>query len=81
MVADVLIKDVSADDFDAVLLPGGKPGGANLGKSEELKKIMHKMREQNKMFGAICHSPVHALGPLGMLEGVKEVSCYPPIAS
>lgn len=77
LTADTLIQDVSANSFDAVLLPGGLPGADHLGKSEGLKKVMHEMRSQNKLFGAICASPVLALGPLGMLEGVKTATCYP----
>lgn len=79
LITDTLIKSVSADHFDAVLLPGGLPGAEHLGKSEGLKNVMHQMRQQNKLYGAICASPVLALGPLGMLEGVKTATCYPSL--
>ncbi|KPI88707.1 putative 4-methyl-5(beta-hydroxyethyl)-thiazole monophosphate synthesis protein [Leptomonas seymouri] len=74
---DALITEVSPDDFDAVLLPGGMPGAETLGKSEDLKKIMQKIRSQNKLYGAICAAPAVALGPMGLLEGVETVTCFP----
>lgn len=79
LTADVLVKDVLAKDYDAVLLPGGLPGSEHLGKSESLKTIMHEMRDQNKLYGAICAAPVMALGPLGMLDGVHSATCYPSL--
>lgn len=81
LTANASIKDLSASSFDAVLLPGGEAGAKNLGKCEYLKKIMHEMRSQNKLYGAICASPVLALGPLGMLEGVQTATCYPGLES
>ncbi|KPA83070.1 putative 4-methyl-5(beta-hydroxyethyl)-thiazole monophosphate synthesis protein [Leptomonas pyrrhocoris] len=74
---DALITEVSASDFDAVLLPGGMPGAETLGKSEALRKVMHEMRSQNKLYGAICAAPSMALGPMGLLEGVETATGYP----
>uniref|UniRef100_A0A0A9XGD9 Protein DJ-1 n=1 Tax=Lygus hesperus TaxID=30085 RepID=A0A0A9XGD9_LYGHE len=55
------------------------PGANHLGESHKLKTIMHHIREQNKLYGAICASPVLALGPLGMLNDVKKATCYPSL--
>ncbi|KAL7696844.1 4-methyl-5(beta-hydroxyethyl)-thiazole monophosphate synthesis protein [Lotmaria passim] len=74
---DALITEVAAGDFDAVLLPGGMPGAETLGKNETLKALMHEMRSQNKLYGAICAAPAMALGPMGLLEGVETVAGFP----
>ncbi|KAG5498587.1 hypothetical protein JKF63_02873 [Porcisia hertigi] len=74
---DILIGDVSAKDYDAVLLPGGMPGAAHLGNSEALKRILQNARASNKLYGAICAAPVVALAPMGLLSDVEMVSCYP----
>lgn len=74
---DALITEVVADDFDAVLLPGGMPGADLLGKSEALKKVMLEMRAANKLYGAICAAPAMALGPMGLLEGVETATSFP----
>lgn len=81
LTADALITDLSAKDFDAVFLPGGLPGANHLGACEPLKKIMHEMKADNKLYGAICASPVLALGPLGLLTDVASATCYPSLES
>ncbi|CCW61714.1 unnamed protein product [Phytomonas sp. EM1] len=81
LVADALLKDLSASDFDAVLLPGGFDGSVNFGKSETLGKILHEMRRSDKLYGGICAAPVLSLVPLGALEGVKTATCYPGMES
>lgn len=77
MECDALITEVTASDFDAVLLPGGMPGAEILGKCEALKEIMHEIRSQNKLYGAICAAPAMALGPMGLLEGVETATSFP----
>eukprot|EP00796_Vickermania_ingenoplastis_P005829 gene5829-4156_t len=81
VTADCLISEVSASNFDAAFLPGGLPGAEHFGKSEGLKKFMQELKQQNKLYGAICAAPVLSLGPLGMLEGVKTATCYPSMES
>ncbi|EPY27784.1 4-methyl-5(b-hydroxyethyl)-thiazole monophosphate biosynthesis [Strigomonas culicis] len=79
--SDSLIGEESASKYDGVFLAGGFDGSNHFGKSEELKKFMHEMRDQKKLFGAICAAPVLSLGPLGMLEGVQRATCYPSMES
>lgn len=81
LTCDTMIGDVAPSTFDAVLLPGGMPGAEHLGKSDALKKALDEMRSTNKLYGAICAAPVVALGPLGMLDGVKTATCYPAMQS
>ncbi|CCW67990.1 unnamed protein product [Phytomonas sp. Hart1] len=78
LVADALLKDLSPNNFDAILLPGGLDGSLNFGKSEPLQKIIGEMRDDHKLYGAICAAPVLSLGAL---EGVKTATCYPGMES
>ncbi|PIU39866.1 MAG: DJ-1 family protein, partial [Candidatus Omnitrophica bacterium CG07_land_8_20_14_0_80_50_8] len=61
---------------DAVVLPGGMPGAANLNQSEALKDLLQKMKRAGKIIAAICASPAVVLAPNGILEG-KKATCYP----
>lgn len=56
-IADYLLEEVKDWDFDAIILPGGSEGTANLAKSETLKQILEKHFQKNKLIGAICAAP------------------------
>ncbi|AYU80876.1 protein of unknown function - conserved [Leishmania donovani] len=77
VMCDALIGEVSAVEYDAVLLPGGMPGAVHLGNNEALKKILQNARVGKKLYGGICAAPAVALAPMGLLEGVDTVTCYP----
>ena len=63
-------------DWDAVILPGGMPGAANLAASKETSHLIKEMAAAGKLVCAICASPVVVLSPLGLLNG-KKFTCYP----
>jgi 4-methyl-5(b-hydroxyethyl)-thiazole monophosphate biosynthesis len=65
---------------DAIVLPGGMPGAANLKESEALQDILQKMKKGGKLIGAICASPAVVLSPAGILDG-KKATCYPGFES
>jgi 4-methyl-5(b-hydroxyethyl)-thiazole monophosphate biosynthesis len=65
-----------AASWDAVLLPGGMPGAANLAASKETAALLREMAAAGRLIGAICASPALVLGPLGLLEG-RRFTCYP----
>lgn len=73
--ADALLKDIM-DLPDAVILPGGLPGAANLSKSPEVASFVKKMNSAGKLVAAICAAPAVVLAPLGILDG-KKATCYP----
>jgi 4-methyl-5(b-hydroxyethyl)-thiazole monophosphate biosynthesis len=62
--------------LDAVLLPGGLPGAANLAASKETGDLLRAMAGAGKVLAAICASPALVLAPLGLLAG-KRFTCYP----
>lgn len=73
--ADKLFKDVNTEDYDVLILPGGKVGTANLEKNERLKEALVKHCENGKLTCAICAAP-SILGHLGLLKG-KNYTCFP----
>ncbi|MDR1278983.1 MAG: DJ-1/PfpI family protein [Treponema sp.] len=71
-----LAKEGRAGSWDAVLLPGGMPGAANLAASKETGALLKDMAASGKLIGAICASPAVVLAPLGLLAG-RRFTCYP----
>ncbi len=65
---------------DAVVLPGGMPGAANLRKSQSLQVLLETMQKDKKLIGAICASPAVVLAPAGILDG-KKATCFPGFES
>lgn len=75
-----VICDSSFDDWDyknadMLVLPGGMPGAATLGKHEGLHNLILEFDKAGKPLAAICAAPM-VLGKMGLLKG-KKVTCYP----
>jgi len=68
--------DGGAANWDAVIIPGGMSGAANIAASEEAGKLIKDMAAAGKLVCAICASPAVVLSPLGLLSG-KKFTCYP----
>ncbi|MDR1143860.1 MAG: DJ-1/PfpI family protein [Spirochaetaceae bacterium] len=66
----------SAAVWDAVFVPGGMPGAANLAACVPAGNFYREMTASGKITAAICASPAVFLAPLGLLEG-KKFTCYP----
>ena len=64
--SDVAAKDVSADDFDAVVVPGGWAPD-KLRRYEEVTGLVRKAYDQGKVDGLICHA-----GLVGISAGIVE---------
>ena len=73
--ADLSADNVSLDNMEGVILPGGMPGTINLENSEEVMKALDFCVENNLYIFAICAAP-QILGHKGILEG-KSATCYP----
>ena len=54
--SDKSIKDVSANDFDLVVIPGGFAPDF-LRRNEAILRFVSTMAEQGKIVAAICHGP------------------------
>lgn len=75
VLADEHYKEFEAEDFSAVILPGGLPGADHLQNSAYVKDAVKKAQNDGKVIAAICAAP-KALGAFGVLEG-KSATCYP----
>jgi protease I len=54
---DKTVSDVSADDYDALLLPGGVGNPDTLRTDEDAVTFVRSFFEQGKPVAAICHAP------------------------
>ncbi len=74
--ADAIIDDCADRRFDAVVLPGGMPGSANLAKNETVLTILKKQQAAGRLYAAICAVPAVVLEPNGLL-GDRTATCHP----
>lgn len=49
--------EVSADDYDALVIPGGAVGADNLRADEDAVGLVREFSSANKPMGVICHAP------------------------
>jgi 4-methyl-5(b-hydroxyethyl)-thiazole monophosphate biosynthesis len=70
---DCLLKDVRAEDFDMVVLPGGMPGTINLRNDPHLKNLLLQCRQ----VAAICAAPT-VLSDYGLLAD-RAATCHPSV--
>ena len=75
VTADIEEKDVTTDDMELVVLPGGMPGTLNLEKSPIVMASVRYCLDNSIYVAAICAAP-SVLGKYGVLEG-KRATCYP----
>jgi len=54
---DRTIRDVSAEQFDAVQLPGGTVNADIMRMVPEVQDFLRAMQDAGKPVGAICHAP------------------------
>jgi protease I len=71
--ADRSIRDVSADDFDLVVIPGGFAPDY-LRRVEAVLRFVSAMAEQGKVVAAICHGP-WVLCSTQALKG-RKATCF-----
>lgn len=70
--ADKLFGDLTFEDAEMLILPGG---ATNLIDSKPLCDLLIQHNNDNKLIAAICAAPA-VLGQLGILDG-KQATCYP----
>lgn len=74
MEADMLLVDVDANLYDAVVLPGG-PASWLLREAPAVLELVREMDAADKLVAAICAAPL-ALETAGVIQGCK-ITCYP----
>src|ERR687891_45926 len=70
---DRTIEEARADDYDALLLPGGVGNPDNLRQDENAVRFVRDFFEQGKPVAAICHAP-WTLVEAGVVRGLKLTS-------
>jgi protease I len=74
---DLTIDDADADDFDALILPGGVRNPDHLRLHGNVIALIRQFAEQGKPIGAICHGP-WLLVEADLVRG-KTVTSWPSI--
>ncbi|WP_282693935.1 type 1 glutamine amidotransferase domain-containing protein [Streptomyces sp. CC208A] len=74
---DTVIADVEADEFDAVVVPGGTVNADTLRTDEDARRLVTAFAEAGKPVAAICHGP-WLLADAGLVTD-REVTSYPSL--
>jgi protease I len=69
--------EVSADDYDGLVIPGGTVGSDTLRGEEDAVNFIHSFFEQAKPVGVICHGP-WTLVEAGVVGG-RTLTSYPTL--
>ena len=72
---DKQVEEASADDYDAVVIPGGVINPDHLRRSEKAVSFIKSFFEQGKPVASICHGP-EVLIETGALEGRDLTSFF-----
>jgi 4-methyl-5(b-hydroxyethyl)-thiazole monophosphate biosynthesis len=75
--ADLALGAVDLDVIDALVLPGGMPGAANLAADERVLALVRRLHAAGRTTAAICAAPL-VLHAAGVLAGV-EVTAHPSV--
>jgi len=74
---DKTVGEVSASDFDGLVIPGGCVGADKLRADAATVSFVHSFFEQAKPVGVICHGP-WLLVEAGVVKG-RTVTSYPTL--
>ncbi|WP_227675381.1 type 1 glutamine amidotransferase domain-containing protein [Psychrobacter sp. H7-1] len=75
--ADLFLSEASAEDYDAVVLPGGTVNADTIRIDKSAQNFVKQFYEANKPVAAICHAP-WLLVNSGLVKG-KTVTAYPSL--
>lgn len=75
--ADKNLADITHENWDMIILPGGQPNANILKENTLVKEITLKLFNQGKYIAAICAAPA-ALAAFGITQG-KRVTAHPSV--
>ncbi len=79
IVPDTAIDDLGEyDDFDIIILPGGRQGVQNFLANESLRQLIVKHRNAKRPLAAICAAPF-VLHELELLKSGSKVTSHPTL--
>lgn len=67
-----------AENYDALILPGGAVGAATLAEHAGLLKLIRHFDAQSRLIGAVCAGPT-VLQAAGILDG-RRITSHPTVA-
>lgn len=73
IAVDLKVSDADADDFDAIMLPGGLMNPDTLRRDEDALAFLQDFVSAGKPIAAICHAP-QTLIEIGAVKGRKMTS-------
>lgn len=73
--ADVSLDEVVDQNYDLVVLPGGKEGAERLRDDPRVQSLLRRQNDAGRRIGAICAAPI-ALVAAGILDG-RQATSYP----
>ena len=74
IISDTTIENITSDNFDMIVLPGGLPNAFTLADNQKVQSLLKEFKENNKKIEAICAAP-YALHTAGVLN--ENFTCYP----
>src|SRR2546421_12714493 len=74
---DRAIRDISAEEFDAVHLPGGTVNADSMRMVPEVQAVLRAMQQAGKPISAICHAPWELVSA-GVGPGRAPARLHPP---
>jgi protease I len=74
-VAEKSYDEVSADDFDGLVIPGGYAPD-HIRRYAKANQMVKQMNDQGKMIASICHGPWVLCSAHGMLKGRRVTSFF-----
>ncbi len=75
VTCDTINKNLSFENLQGIILPGGMPGTINLEKDATVQSAIDYCADNNLLIGAICAAP-SILGHKNLLNG-KKATCFP----
>ena len=70
LAADAVFEELSFEDGDLFILPGGGLGTRNLSEHKGLRELLNRAYKDGKRVAAICAAP-SVFGSLGFVNGKK----------
>jgi 4-methyl-5(b-hydroxyethyl)-thiazole monophosphate biosynthesis len=77
VMPDASIDEITVDDFDGIVLPGGRPGFVNLGEDERVLNLVREMERAGKYVAALCGAPL-VLAKAGIMKS-KRATIHPSL--
>jgi protease I len=75
--ADTTADKVRAEDFDAIIIPGGR-APARMRKDKAMVDLVKRADELGKLIAAVCHGP-QLLAAAGIVKG-RRLTSWPAVA-